>query len=1292
MTDATALLENPARTESEPSAPRPPTTPRERQSPQTQNELEKIEDVRKLFGLTEKPSILDLEKTNRERKKTVDEYVEQKLAAMAKQRGGFIDNNKKSMSSFLDSKGMDKGNRAARFIAKQSMRMQGMQNADEILDVLMAKGPFGGELDFQNRKVVENLKTVSPRELDRGLDRLMTLSRHPLETDLASPKFMQAVKELSGVSVETFEKICQQLNQYTFLGSGDYPTDRKSADPDRNLIACLEVLKQGGLTKEQLKKMESAKRQMALVNKVMLSADGTTKAFGKYGRQVDVAAILESDLPRDLTDDFIFIAEDAVFRHLESQRKEDQKRPLDDDFFDKLPALTADGSLLKLKYLIERGLNGKSLYEEIGSSYSDERLRDSSTYLARLFDFYSQPAALEWSVLFEEILPFNPRYGGGWTWEEHQNMYRMRQELTDFAVVLHSLGLSYWGLNDLINAGNTNDMLVNLIQSRERIAVDNLPENKRVYAERVKQMLGFLSREGVDIPSSVNNNCQVMLFLARNQSEINQYLDLDGFLRADLLEQMFDGKIPTSDEEFRFWLDKLSSSELIPPQTFFRHLDTLSPPQLSKHLPSIEDIEKSPDISEVDRSWLLQAANLPFGLKQFLLANRERFGDVFQNGQPRPLFIEEACKKVSPWELVQILTDEAISTFSPQERSFWEFWKNQPEELMNYLGQMGVDKARQTYLKPDGYFDEKRLQGDFLKDSILTPEQITRWETLKTVFERLAFEDSDIRAMAYLRIAEALSTHTLTQGTEVEALTGLQQAFSQLYHGQMSELEKRAWSLLRKELPFTIDERLREEMRNQALAVEGLNPGSLSWVHQAVHNYVRAQTPDYARALKDWVVNGDEASRTVLQQLADFYTTESKPPAAFYTNEELRQRLLLPNQLGEIERLVRLTEDFYEVKPEKIGVELETLRRVLPASLVADLEKAQSELISAKEQRERSEMYVPFLKRAAGIREAILQLATAPGQDAGTKTHLLALDALVSGLFRSALPEYQDRFWEPRLKNGTTTGEEMRDALEILKSAVQSGILEGEIAGFAQSLGALDRVFELSPAGSVDNRALNIANLMLTLDRHALNQDWSQFNEIAKQEMVEMLKRMGYPEREAQKRAIMEDLVRFEKISYKFTLEPLLDLLLTAKTGQLNFDIPSSFTAILGDKVIEGQNSGNAEADSFLNRLTQNKIPGNLNEASDFLSKLGNSQEMQANQLCNLLVKGYYNPQTGQRKQTTLTLVGNRIELYPFSYYGADGVVMLIDGKRVENPVDKVKELFKEKIVPAMIHSLREGD
>jgi hypothetical protein len=201
--------------------------------------------------------------------------------------------------------------------------------------------------------------------------------------------------------------------------------------------------------------------------------------------------------------------------------------------------------------------------------------------------------------------------------------------------------------------------------------------------------------------------------------------------------------------------------------------------------------------------------------------------------------------------------------------------------------------------------------------------------------------------------------------------------------------------------------------------------------------------------------------------------------------------------------------------------------------------------------------------------------------------------------------------------------------------------------------------------------------------------------------MIEMVKRLGVEEAEAKRRIIMNDLVRYEKSSYKFSLEPVLNLFqsnleeikkASSAEGGVTAGASEVYRKTLGGKVVEADPSGNVEVDKYIRELGEQKMPDAMADASKFLSKIEKMPEIEADKLCRLVVPNYMNADKTARQYTKIEAYGQEIQFYPFSLYGADGVVVTVNGRRVENPLEEVKKIYRGVIVPSMMHSLREGD
>jgi hypothetical protein len=641
---------------------------------------------------------------------------------------------------------------------------------------------------------------------------------------------------------------------------------------------------------------------------------------------------------------------------------------------------------------------------------------------------------------------------------------------------------------------------------------------------------------------------------------------------------------------------------------------------------------------------------------------------------------------------------------------------------------------------------------DFVNTRIVAPESINRWETLENVFQRLKLvSDSTVRAESYLRIAESLAVMPVTERTEVEALERLQRSFSNLYSKEdMTEYERMNWNLLRKQLPFSTDERVREEMRDQAVVVERLNAENLGWVHQAVHNFVRPQTPDYLRALRTYLQKGDADSIQILQDLAFFYTIDSRPSEDFY-KAETRQDL--QSVLGpELDTLIQLAESYYEIDLSKIFHFLDLAKtfcqflRGEEAEIASDfLEKVeQFKTITRNLEKDKNyESIVLFLSKIPKFKEDILNFVSKVKNHERLEgiRNLLSLDASLSYTHKVILAEYLNKHLEQFIENDSLDSQKISDLLKVLKGTIICGKSEEEIGDFEKSKELIRKIVE--DKGQITSSDIHSLSLLLKVDQKRMDSYWENFSDLAQIEMQQMVKRISRREdnletilrklnkteseiedimyiinsdsrkneritmiNKISQEIVAEDLVMFEKASYKYSIEPLLEIFFrnldqikeSSQKGELETSrlkekkpITETYNDVLKDKVIEGLDLAPESVRNFLRGLVSKKMPQGMENANRFLGNLFNSFESKADKLCKFVIKGYADS-SGERKVVKMKVGKDNFEFYPFSYYSVDGVVIVKNGKIVPNPFEEIKKTFSSKIVPAMMKYLREGD
>ena len=102
-------------------------------------------------------------------------------------------------------------------------------------------------------------------------------------------------------------------------------------------------------------------------------------------------------------------------------------------------------------------------------------------------------------------------------------------------------------------------------------------------------------------------------------------------------------------------------------------------------------------------------------------------------------------------------------------------------------------------------------------------------------------------------------------------------------------------------------------------------------------------------------------------------------------------------------------------------------------------------------------------------------------------------------------------------------------------------------------------------------------------------------------------------------------------------------------------------------------------------------MDGGIEEAHQLLNQLAARPETRAEKLACLLAPSYLDENKLERKYTKLEKEGKAIEFFPITYYGCPMVVVLVDGKRVEDPEEFLIKTFRPP--KAMIDwARREGD
>ncbi|HEX7542898.1 MAG TPA: hypothetical protein VF385_02375, partial [Patescibacteria group bacterium] len=676
---------------------------------------------------------------------------------------------------------------------------------------------------------------------------------------------------------------------------------------------------------------------------------------------------------------------------------------------------------------------------------------------------------------------------------------------------------------------------------------------------------------------------------------------------------------------------------------------------------------------------------------RFFVSKKEIFDQlVTSNGKLTATFLEELAKSnngyIRPIDFY--LEQPNWLSLTPQEAPFWDFIKGKSPDFQRFL----LQKPRDLYFK-EGQLLKEKIQKDFINEIIATPEKCTTYESLNDVFNSLRnYSNSNDLGMIYLRIAEAHRLRGAFTRTEVETLVDLRQSLSSLYHGKMSPFEKMSWKILQRQLPFTSNEEMRTEMRLKALDIEALDYTLLSWVHESVHNYASTYEVSYLKTFREYLTTGNKEKLEYYRKM--YSDPRSRSAQAPDYSESDRQKLLaIPNLLTELDKQIDLTSQFYEIRPETLEINAnmissEFTERNLLTQLVEDIKKLKT--TTAIGDSEDKTAVVHFLLNVNKVRETILNtLNTSSPANYRTKTGYLVLDAVLDDFSQKLFTMSKDYFEE---KKDTLSTEEILEASAVLGELLKAGQFNGEIPDeILSKANKMTDYYNYPEQATKEN--LHSLNLWLPIISKNISNYWQRFSQLAVPEMTAMLVRTGLSEEEAIERIIFTDLVEFKKSSTTFNAEPMMPIveagLAKISPSDINSDIFTQLERLRNSNLVEADRS-NPEVAKFLEDLEKNNTPAALQEEFDLLIKLGTSQEAKADKLAIAVTSDYLSKDMLIRNHVLIEKNGKKIEIYPVTYFGVDLAVILVNGKRVENPKEVLLENFS--VPKVVLDSLKEGD
>lgn len=695
------------------------------------------------------------------------------------------------------------------------------------------------------------------------------------------------------------------------------------------------------------------------------------------------------------------------------------------------------------------------------------------------------------------------------------------------------------------------------------------------------------------------------------------------------------------------------------------------------------------DFPEAERPFWVFVRQAPSGVRGFVYDHRDRFAGYVSEGAMQYALVKDFLQEGNSMdELLPLITAESLTTFPEAERPFWLYVKDANEDIRNFL----YAKPREFYVK-DGKFDGAAVTRDFLEEVRAAPENCKTYESLISLFAdlRQRHPGGDELGELYLRIAAAHRVRSIDGRTEVERMEQLRESFSSLYHEAMTPFERLSWKILQRQLPFTANEQVRTDMRQKAVDVEQLDEyRRLEWVHQSVHNYASVYEVDYLRGFREFLQTGDRSALDT--QKARFTEPISRAPD--YTSEDRQVLLAIPTLGAELDQMIELTSQFYEIRPETFRHAMDSMPDFGDPALPVQMQKLYEQILvlskaEVSDPLTSKEAAVSFIRESNGVRKKVLGFVGREEATLQERTSGLLLDAILDDVSQKAFTQYKDYI----VGKADLSQEDVMEAASMFGEAVIASYLSGEVGEDVVSVGEKLRSFK-DPT-SVSREAIHSARLLLPVLKRSIDSYWQRFTEAARPEMVQMLMRTGMSEKEATERVMFTDLVEFRKSSTAFLLDPIgviVDEQLAKIEPGFEANLPAADEAYKPQsfEVMIDAAQSNPEVVAFAARLMGKRMPGETTEASRFLTDLANSPEAKVAKLVGVKVAEYIDKRTLKPRYTKVERNGKTIEFFPVAYYGVDMAVVLENGKRVENPYEFFKKNFEVLAVDERL--LREGD
>lgn len=697
------------------------------------DEGEKVKKLRLQLGLPEVSPLLPTPESIAEKKRVIDEFVDKKNQAQLQDGRGFIDKDKgyiERSKSYERKLGVTDRIKRARMI--KACQMEGIPNAAELVDATQLY-----YLDIKTaRNIAGNIKGLSIAEIQQAKENMYAFGYNFGPGFLSSTEFIQAFKDFSKADATTIQKISEQLNKYTFLGKNNgqllkVPHDGRISDEFAQIV---QIVRNGGITPEQQKKLDEASRYALLTywNVLTKNIDGTIRTSS----HPTLAVVLNNGLPNDIVQDVLDYAENSVYLNI-----------LDSSTNPSIISSNVDHALQA------RDITTITQVGKLSRAGVDCR-RFSVEKIAHVYDILNDAEKRDYALLFTELKGESKITSSDGDFME--GYYQNRDVLSQIATIIHALPESTHPRMQKIldNFVRENDKYALIIEEREiqnalyDASHDNEP--KTPDEKKLLVVLNGFKTKGHYLTFDMDL-LPLASYLSQNKNHISDFFDNEMKPTDTLinhitdqqtnypkkLQQIFINNYPMNIQPeilapharllnadnlttFSFWLPEtvlqdpnlhltpdvvnlLSALKLAPlnvrdaiAKTCAQFEGTIPPlyqngavteafVEMALEKRSFgtfktileTDLSANPNLSEKTRQYLntINSAS-DQAIKEILYKTHENFDMYFQNGQVTSAFAEKIIAEKAFSGLSDYLTENVLASFDPQTQQILGYFKD----------------------------------------------------------------------------------------------------------------------------------------------------------------------------------------------------------------------------------------------------------------------------------------------------------------------------------------------------------------------------------------------------------------------------------------------------------------------------------------------------------------------------------------------------------------------------------------------------------------------------------------